>query len=655
MNEKLNALFTPFYIGKEKIKNRFVMGPMGITRLLNGSCVLTDEVIEYFVERARGDWGAIITGVMMAEKEGGVPTPLENPTNFYAKSMVMNEHCATYGTKVISEIGLGVGRNYPTFVAPSAVEVYRMPQMLSPEISVEYIHKKRDAMIQTAALMKRSGYAGVDVHTLHWGYLLDEFALSITNHREDEYGGSLENRLRLCREIVEGIKQVCGQDYPVTIGLGVKSFISALNKASLTGENEAGRTLEEGIEIAKMLEAMGYDAIMTDTGVYDSFYYACPPCYMPKGYGLPLYEQIKKAVSIPVLARARMGDPYLCAEALAKGQADGFVMSRPALADAFFPKKVRMGQPEKIRPCIGCNMGCISTVSDTGKVQSCAVNPRAFRELHTKPKLAVHPRSIAVVGGGPGGMEAAIVAAECGHKVELFEKTDALGGELNAAGAHQFKEEIYELRDWFKRELEEKNIPVHMNTEFTADMADPAKYDTIIIASGASAILPKSIEGIDKAISAVDLLENHRTVGEKVVVVGAGMIGCETAVDLAMKGKKVTLVEALPAIMAGEFVPTQHKGMLNDMLDHYKVERVCAHKLVSVTDTGAVVESVSDGERKELSADDVIISIGLKPNPTFASELNGKGIDVYEIGSARRAGSVIHAVHDAFEVVYNFE
>lgn len=655
MSENYQKLFTPFSIGSVTSKNRLLMGPMGASFVFDSAGLLTDRGIEYLTERAKGGWGMIYTGVQLVDKEVDPvmgASPLSNPMGYYNRAMLLNERVAAYGTKVFAEIGLGVGRNYPGFYAPSAVECYNYPQMTSLELSKDQIAKKRDQIIQAAALMQRSGYAGVDIHTIHWGYLLDQFVLSITNHRTDEYGGSLDNRLRLCREIIEGIRQTCGENFPVTIGLGVKSFIKALNKASLTGEDEAGRTIEEAVEIAKKLEEMGYDAILTDTGIYDSFYYACPPSYMPKGYALPLYEQIKQAVNIPVIARSRMNDPDLCVKALEKGQADAFMMARQTLADPDFPRKLESGKPEKIRYCIGCNIGCIGSVIDTGKDCCCAVNPRACREIYYPSKKAMHPRKIAVVGGGVAGMEAARAAAEYGHTVELYEASDHLGGQLVAAGAHETKKEISQLREWYISELKSLEVPVHLNTTFTPEMADE-KFDTVILATGAVSVMPKSIKGIEKGIPAIDLLEGKAAAGQRIVVVGGGMVGCETATELAKEGKTVTLVEALPDILSGEFVPTQHKMMLRDMLEHDKVTVITGKKLVEITDHGAVVEGES--EKEELAADTVVVCIGRRPNPSLAPALQGHGVEIYEIGEAKRMGNVLNSVHEAFEVVYNFE
>lgn len=657
MDEKIKKLFTPFNIGSETIKNRFVVGPMGMGHFVDADGTFSDSGIDYYVERARGGWGLIYTGVQLVdnvvEPRSGVP--LTNTMKYRQRALLMNEKANAYGAKIFAELGYGVGRNYPGAKAPSAVEVFGYPQFKGIELTKDEIAKKVEIMVKSAALMQNSGFAGVDIHTLHWGYLLDEFVLAITNHREDEYGGSLDNRLRMVKETIDGIRQVCGPKFPVTIGLGVKSYIKALNKASLTGEEEAGRTLEEAIEIAKKLEEMGFDAIMTDTGIYDSFYYACPPIYMPKGHAVDLYAKVKDVVNIPVMARSKMGDIELCADTIAAGKADAVVMARPSLADPYIPRKVECGCSGKIRPCIGCNIGCIGSISDTYKITTCAVNPRVGKELDTRPKKALKPRRIAVVGGGPAGMEAAREAAECGHYVEIFEKGSALGGELFTAGAHDFKPEIYDLKDWYIRELEEKQVPVHLNTEFTAETLDGKDFDTVILAVGASPVVPKSIRGADKAVTAVDHLAEGTETGQNVVVVGAGVIGCETAVDLAMHGKSVTLVDMTDDILMGEFIPMQQKMMLRDMVEHYGVKKCMANMLTEVKDDGVAVENKNDHVVSEVPADTVILAMGMRSNPSMRQSLIGKGVDIYEIGSGRKNGNIINAIHDAFEVVYNFE
>lgn len=670
---KYAPLLEPFKIGNVELRNRFIMGPMGMAWLADAQGAFTDEAAAFYEERAKGGFAGIVTGVQLVDQTvdrqmGPSEVPLRHPEHFVEQSRKTTEAVEAAGSKIFLELGFGVGRNYPTFKAPSALPAHNFPTFMSTPLTRKEIGIKRDGIIRTAVLGKEAGFAGVDLHSLHWGYLLDQFVLAITNRRTDEYGGTLENRLRLVRETVEGIHRECGEDYPVIVGLGVKSFIKGLDQPSLFGEDEAGRTVEESIEIVKQLEEMGIAAIMTDVGLYDSFYYACPPSYMPKGHGLEYYKPIREAVSIPILARSRMGDPDVALRALTEGYADAVVMSRPSLADPEFPNKVAAGQADRIRPCIGCNMGCIGRCLETQQHESCAANPRACYEASHPVKKTAAPKKIAVVGGGVAGMQAALTAAEIGHKPEIFEKTDVLGGELNAAGAHAFKEDIHGLRDWFIAELKEQNVPIHMNTEFSTELYKDGAYDLVIMATGASSVVPASIPGIEKAITAVDLLEKDIDPGETVIVVGGGMVGCETAVDLAQKGKKVTIVEMLPDVLSSEFVPQQHKMMLLDMIKAYNVDVCADYKLAEVTDEGAVVEvakklftidmggslltSLKAGDRKTLKADKVILSVGLKPNKTITEDLRALGAEVIEVGSTKRAGNVIDATHDAYEAIY---
>lgn len=343
--EDMNQLFTPFNIGKVQIKNRFCMGPMGISGIQGSLQDWNDVVQEYFLERAKGGFGLITTGVLFTDTEidyfdpKSMKSPLYNPTVFRRGAERLVERLGAYDTKLFCQASMGVGRTAPGFKTPSPLPIYSIPSMTSTALTTDEVKRKIELMVKTAELYKKSGVHGIELHAVHWGYLLDQFVMAMTNQRTDEYGGTLENRMRVVKEIIEGIHQTCGDDYPISVRLGLKSYVKAFNKASLTGENEAGRTLEEGIEICKMLESYGVNALSVDVGTYDSFYYACPPAYMPKGHGLELYAKAKEAVKIPILAGSRMGDPWICAKALRDGQADAFVLSRPSLVILNSPRR----------------------------------------------------------------------------------------------------------------------------------------------------------------------------------------------------------------------------------------------------------------------------------------------------------------------------
>ena len=284
----------------------------------------------------------------------------------------MNEHLNAYGCKMFIQLSMNVGRN-GGLKTPSPLPTLGNPDVITEALTFEEIHTKVEEMGRAAKLVKDAGFAGVDIHALHWGHLLDSFALSLMNHREDEYGGSLENRLRVCKEIREAIARECGPDFPVTMRIALKSYMKGFNRASFDGSEEAGRTLDEAIEICKLLESYGYDGLSTDAGTLDAFYYAMPPAYVPMGFTLDMAAQVKQAVSIPVLCGARMADPDMDEQAIADGKIDAVVVGRQAIADPDFAGKIVAGKPDEVRTCIGCNQGCIWGYFTTGCV-GCAVN-----------------------------------------------------------------------------------------------------------------------------------------------------------------------------------------------------------------------------------------------------------------------------------------
>jgi len=618
---------------------------------------LKDETIQYLVERAKGGFGLIFTGAIAADGTvdpytGVGPTILQNPDAFKITATELNERAGAYGTKLFAQITMGLGRNYPNLPAPSSVHVFRHPGEVSPELTRDQIKSKIESVVKASKVAKDSGFSGVEVHSIHWGYLLDQFALSMMNHRTDEYGGSLENRLRAAKEILEGIKQECGSDFPVSMRLGLKTFVKGFEQASLTGEEEIGRTLEEGIEIAKLLESYGYDCLSVDTGIYDSFYYACPPMYMPKGYLVEMAAKAKEAVNIPILAGGRMNDADIAEAAIRDGKIDAVVMGRAALADPEYPNKVLSGHTEKIRPCIACNQGCITRLQQ-GKQPTCAVNPTAMREVRYALRPCVKPKKVVIVGGGVAGMEAARTAAMRGHKVSLYEKNEKLGGNLIPGGSHSFKKEVRELNAWYQNELSGLPVEIHTGQAVTAGQLRAMGADVIILAAGSVPVMPK-VPGMDdkKVLGCMDAFAHPEKVGQKVVVIGGGLVGCEMALDYAQAGKEVTVVEALPKILsAGIPSPIPNGQMLPDLFEHYHVNVLENHRLFAVEDGKVILES--DGQKKTLDADSVVIAVGFRPVPSMAQELCGCGAVVYEIGDGQKVSTILHAVWDGYEVGNN--
>lgn len=649
-------LFQPLKLGKDlTIQNRFCVGPLTLPSLHGPFGEFSADGLAYFEERAKGGFGLIFTGAFHPDTLVDPVHPLDSkqpmkaPKTFRRTAVELLERLDAYGTKMIPQVSMGYGRNAVGCYGPSAIPYYHDPSQITPALTKDQIRQKIDQMIATAAFFKQCGFPGIEVHAMHWGYLLDQFAMTFMNHRTDEYGGELENRLRCAWEIVDGVKAACGSDFVVSMRLALKTYIKDYNTPSLHGEEEAGRTLEEGLAICKKLEEYGYDCLSVDFGQYDSFYYAAPPCYMEKGRILDLAAQAKAAVSIPILCGGRMNDPDLAAAAVAAGKIDGVVLGRPSLADPAYPRKVAMGCPQDIRPCIGCNQGCIGALK-LGRRAGCAVNPQAARESTFGLTPALDKKKVLVVGGGVAGMEAARVSALRGQDVTLCEGSDRLGGSLLPAGAHDFKADLRDLNAWYQRQLDRLGVTVELNCALDAAAILARKPDAVVLAQGAVPVVPP-VPGIDdpKVVDCVTALTQAPAVGEKVVVIGGGLVGCETAVGYAQEGKTVTVVEALPDILqAGLPVPESNDQMLRDLLAEGRVALKTGCRLAAVTDTGVTLATPAGEEH--LEADTVVLAVGFRPRPSLAEDLLGRGIEVYTVGDGSKVGSVMTAVASGYTV-----
>lgn len=660
MSYKYQNLMSPLKIGSITVKNRYAVGGMGGRHLIYGNKgAYSENGIDYWTNFARGEFGLIVTGSNVAnltvdpfDPVNGNPNPAYAPGFFGYGARTTLERVHAHGCKMFMQISMGPGRMRDG-KSCSAIPKYKQPNVLTEELTKEEIETKIADMINLAKLAKSWGYDGVEIHGMHWGYLLDQFAMAYTNHRTDEYGGDLDGRLTIHRKIIQGIKEACGKDYPVSLRMSVKTYMGGYNKTDLTGEHEVGRTIEEAVEIAKKFESYGLDMLNVNSGTYDTFYYCIAPYYMPKGFNIHLAKQIKDAVNIPVFCAGGMDDPDMCEEAIANGWIDGVTLARSALVDQAYPRKVQMGTLEDIRPCISCT-NCIESNLATG-VPLCSANPAAMREhMYGVPKAPVSKKVI-VVGGGVAGMQAALTAREAGHDVAIYEACDILGGHLIEAGSHPFKQGIAALNKWYQRQLKKQDIAIHLNEKLSADNIRAIAPDVAILAVGSDHFIPASIPGgrdHEKSVICYDVLMGIKKLGQKVVVIGGGLTGSELAYDLAAyEGKDVTIVEALHDILsAGAPVQKSVSMMLRDLLDYNNVTIKAGHKIVAVTDEGALIENVQTDEQLTLEADNVVFAIGLKPKPSMLTELMGSGIEVHEIGDGNAVSNIRVCTGEAYEI-----
>ena len=682
MDNKYEALFTPWKIGNCEIKNRIVMCPMGGTSLFGwfelGGCHFDKEAAKLFIERANNNVGLIIPGIAPLRDTFWGKWLWQNPKMFEELKEFMDEIHKT-GAKLFVQLTAGMGRSWAitelvaplhknkftrTLIKPILDTSHELaspsPQpsrwahdIICPEMTKEQIHEIIEAFAKTAKLCRDAGVDGVEVHAVHEGYLLDQFAIEFFNKRTDEYGGSFENRYRFATEVVKAIKKACGDDYPVSLRYSVESKMKGFCEGAMPGEDyeEVGRNMEESEKAAKYLQDAGYDMLNADNGTYDSWYWAHPPMYMPENCNLEDVAHIKKFVDIPVVCAGRM-DAEVAAGAIAEGKIDGVGVARQFLVDPEWITKLIEDRLEDIKPCICCHSGCFNFSSSKGHANTqdlldtmglarCALNPQTMQSKKYKVERAKKIKNIAVIGGGIGGMEAAILLAKRGHKVTLYEKSDKLGGVFIAAAAPSFKEKDRDLIAWYRREITKYPIKIKLNTEVNNVAALDA--DEVIVATGAKANQLR-LPGAERAIQAVEYLLGEKEVGENVVIVGGGLTGCEIAYDLYLKGKKPAIVEMQDDLITTPGVALANTSFLRDFFKTNKVP-VYLETKTSEIKADTVVITDKNGKNTEIPADSVVLSVGYKPDPVAE-----KGKHVHVIGDAKAVGNLRTVIWQAWDV-----
>ena len=683
LDPKYDSLFTPWKIRDVEIKNRIVLCPMGGTSLF-GWMELTGnhfdkEAAKFFLEKAQNNVGLIITGIAPIKSTYMGQWLWQNKKMFVELKEFMKEIHKT-GAKLFIQITAGMGRSWA--ITTPLVPLHNLPvikTLIKPIIDIPYesaspselpsrwaenmttramtkkeIHEIVDAFAKTAKLCQEAGVDGIEVHAVHEGYLLDQFSMECTNKRTDEYGGSFENRYRFPVEIVKAIKAACGENYPVSLRYSVTSKMKAFCEGAVPGEEfkEFGRNMEESERAAKYLQDAGYDMLNADNGTYDSWYWAHPPMYMPLNCNLEDVAHIKKFVDIPVVCAGRM-EPEVGAKAIEEGLIDGMGVARQFLADSQWVTKMLEGRMEDIRPCICCHNACFNmakykgvanqqSLHDVSHIARCALDPRVMQSDKYEIKPAQKKKNIAVIGGGIGGMEAAIVCAKRGHKVTLYEKSDRLGGIFIAAAAPSYKEKDKMLIAWYEREIQKYPIQVKMNTEIKS--LEELQADEVIVATGAKARkIP--IPGAEKAIEAVDfLLGDKSNIGEDVVIIGGGLSGCEIAYELYLDGKKPVIVEAKHDLIVSDKVPLPNSSYLRDFFKSNKVPVYLETSVKEIKDDMVIIRDKS-GKEVKVKADNVILSVGYIPTPVFE-----KSKHVHIIGDAKQIGSLRTVIWNAWDV-----
>lgn len=659
MKEKFTELFQPFKIGKVEIKNKVVMSPMLTIGWFDEHSVISDRMIDYYVERAKGGVGAVFTA-------GNVPdahledcaftiSPFQDPEHFVKQARKLADALHEYDCKLFIQIWFGLGRvAFSEFMADQPVAVTEGPNRWKPEVTcremtTEEVYRLIDSVVYGAKLIYEAGADGIDINGAYGGYMGDQFTTDIFNKRTDEFGGSMDGQLKVLTEIIRRIKVETAEDYPVTCRLGTKHYMRAERQAAVPGEDyiEAGRDIEESVAMAKKLEEAGYDGFLMGNGAYDSFHWLYPPMYHKEGLWLDDFAPLTKEVSVPVIGPGKILQPEMANDAIAEGKVTAVALGRALLADPQWVNKAAADAPEDIRPCIGCNAGCIGRIF-AGQTMLCAVNADLFNERNQELAPAEKPKKIAVIGGGVGGMETARIAARRGHDVTIYDNRDQLGGMTLVANIPDYKAASRRLIDWFEREIKEAGVKVELNRTMTADDIKALDADAVVVATGAESKSLK-VKGIDSenVITSIDALTKTKKIGQKVVIVGGGQVGCEVAYELLREGKDAAVVEFLDGLVAGgkEPVSAAVTLMLQDLLNYYHAEIHTSSVLKEVKEHSVIIEK--NGKEAEVPADTVILAVGFTANDTLYQTLKDCGKEVYVIGDAKQSpGNIMHAVAD---------
>ncbi|MDP3879995.1 MAG: FAD-dependent oxidoreductase [Dehalococcoidales bacterium] len=631
-------LFEPFRIGRMTLKNRIVLPPMGTNYAAEDGQV-SQRLIDYYEARAQGGAGLIIVEGTAPDTQCHSPhQPSLGDDRYLDGWRKLADTIHRHGAKAAVQLHHSSRETWngePVQVGPSPVTVpariMGVYGKIPHELTTGEIRERVQWFATASVRAKQAGFDGVEIHGAHQ-YLIASFLSSATNQRQDEYGGSVENKARFLIEIIQAIKQAVGPDYPVW---------TRINGQEYGVEN--GVTIEETRQVVPLTVKAGAQAVHVSAYAAGS-YVTKAPIADTEGFLVPLAEEVKKVTSVPVIAVGRL-DLEIGERILEEGKADLIAIGRRLMADPALPRKAAEGSMDEIDPCIGC-MECIDRPRPRGQGVSCTINAAMGREREYRIEPAKKVKTVVVVGGGPAGIEAARVAALRGHRVTLFEKESRLGGLLNIAALPPYKGDIIPWVSYQVRQVQQAGADIRLNTAATPGLVAEIRPDAVIVATGATPIIP-DIPGVDgtNVVTAQDVLSGKASAAQDVVIIGGGMVGCETGHYLAEKGKTVTIIEILPRIAAD--VPPMVRRRLIDGLRGKRVTMLTGANTQAITGDG-VTFTTGEGKRETIKADTVIVAVGSQSNNDLLTEITGKVPEVHCIGDSSQPRRIVDAVSEGY-------
>ncbi|MGD8955267.1 MAG: NAD(P)/FAD-dependent oxidoreductase, partial [Desulfobacterales bacterium] len=611
----MNHLFSPFQIKNLTLKNRIVLPPLASFLIEKGGAI-TDRAVEHYRRRAAGGPAMVIMEACAVSPEGVVS---ENQARIDGDRLIKG--LSRIAEAIRAEGAVPAIQIHHAGRQTSAKVIKRLPLAPSPlpcpairgdvaPLTVEQIQDLIKKFAEAAVRSREAGFELLEIHGAH-GYLINQFLSRYSNIREDGYGGDIAGRTRFALDIISEIRNRLGSSFPISFKISAQEFVPE------------GLTVEESIDILKLLVTAGIDAVQVSAGNDSTPEWICQPMFMQKACLAESAAVIKKALQIPVMTVGRINDPWTADNIIAKGMADLVCIGRGLMADPEMPIKAQEGRFDEIRTCIACNT-CMQSIYRKGRLE-CLVNPALGREQEMQIVPATQPKKVMVVGAGPGGLNAAWVAAKRGHEVHLYEKQSYLGGQLVPGSKTAYKREMQSLINFQKRQVELNGVICHMGQEVTAQSVQEENPDVVILATGSRPILP-TIEGIDEASVVTfdvvldgDVQENKTT-----VIIGGGSTGCEVAYHLSEMGSAVTIVELMPKI--GGDIEAVTKKLLVRKLKENNVRILTEHRLLRVGKNSLVVAG-PDGSEKVIEAQRVVVAIGIRQDDTIHQQIKSLGYE----------------------------